>query len=130
MENLLRYFPSGVVYQDDMTTGGKNLGKGKGTIELIDGRHLLVRDNRNANKSHRRKQQLGHRSYCCILGDNNKEMKRHINQVFSKTNQQLNSSLENVQSLLFRTTAMPALTTDTTTTRDQLLSLRQQLTLT
>lgn len=58
---------------------------GRREVEFSNGQPVWVRDYRNPNKPSwtqaKIKQQLGPRSYCCVLTHNNKEIKRHLNQI-------------------------------------------------
>nr|XP_041633413.1 uncharacterized protein K02A2.6-like [Drosophila kikkawai] len=59
--------------------------KGKRNITFRKGQKVMVRDYKNPNKASWTQatinEQLGPRSYCCILSHNNREIKRHLDQI-------------------------------------------------
>ncbi|XP_030380964.1 uncharacterized protein K02A2.6-like [Scaptodrosophila lebanonensis] len=59
--------------------------RGNRDIRFKEGQKVMVRDYKNPNKASWTQatvsQQLGPRSYCCILTHNNREIKRHLNQI-------------------------------------------------
>lgn len=63
------------------------LNKGKRSLQFSEGEKVLIRNYRDCNKPSWSpaviKQRLGKYSYLCIMSDNNREIKRHLDQMRS-----------------------------------------------